>query len=332
MIKNKTVFVLGAGASIPYGFPSGLQLKDDIYHMLKNPGGMLHEVLAELGQKKREVESFNNDLARSPDYSVDAFLEHRPDYLDIGKTAIAAALLPQETTHRLFEAWIMKRRNKDDGSEKNWYQYLFHQLDTTFDNFDKNQIAFITFNYDRSLEQYLYTSLRSKYKKKSEDECAEKINQIPIIHIYGTLGYLPWQKKDEAGIPYDSITLGIIIIKRHIKQAVKSIKIIHEESPKTEEFRQAHELLRQARRIYFLGFGFNDINVKRLVPEDVRKKAILRGTAYGLSPHQRRKIHNLGFSGIMGVERFEGTKVIWTQFPDVKIYDYLYHDQNAILD
>ena len=227
MIKNKTVLILGAGASIPYRFPSGLQLKDDIYHMLKNPGGMLYEVLGELGYKKRNIESFNNDLANSPDYSVDAFLEHRPDYLDIGKTAIAAALIPQELTHNLFEAWIM-RRQKGDDSKKNWYQYLFHQLDTSFDNFDKNQIAFITFNYDRSLEQYLYTSLRSKYKKKSEKECAEKINQIPIIHIYGTLGYLPWQKKEEAGIPYDSRTLGIIVTKKHIKQAVENIKIIHE--------------------------------------------------------------------------------------------------------
>ncbi|WP_156096076.1 hypothetical protein [Methanobacterium sp. SMA-27] len=37
MIKTPTVFVLGAGASIPYGYPSGEKLREEICHELEDP-------------------------------------------------------------------------------------------------------------------------------------------------------------------------------------------------------------------------------------------------------------------------------------------------------
>jgi hypothetical protein len=46
------------------------------------------------------------------------------------------------------------------------------------------------FNYDRSLEHFLFTAL--KYSSgKSDDECAGKLKTIPIIHLHGDLGALP---------------------------------------------------------------------------------------------------------------------------------------------
>jgi len=39
VITSPTVFVLGAGASIPYGFPSGEKLAESIAHQLMNGNG-----------------------------------------------------------------------------------------------------------------------------------------------------------------------------------------------------------------------------------------------------------------------------------------------------
>jgi len=38
MISRATVFVLGAGASMPYGFPSGKELRDNVLYATSFPG------------------------------------------------------------------------------------------------------------------------------------------------------------------------------------------------------------------------------------------------------------------------------------------------------
>jgi hypothetical protein len=70
MIKRPTVFVLGAGASMPYGFPSGEVLL----------GGMLSiqaevaEALKECGYGPPEWSPIQNAIKRSGHQSIDAFL------------------------------------------------------------------------------------------------------------------------------------------------------------------------------------------------------------------------------------------------------------------
>ena len=163
MITKPTVLILGAGASCPYGFPTGLQLKarickalmrPDIYarndvkremrfdedllvywaikHLPSDtdPGHILylkhnpHEVGNEI---KKFVDNFANDLMLSPDVSIDAFLEHHPEYVDIGHRVIAGILLPYETRESLFDDWIDKWDDPKN-EEKHWYQLLFTKL------------------------------------------------------------------------------------------------------------------------------------------------------------------------------------------------------------
>ena len=63
-----------------------------------------------------------------------------------------------------------------------------NSIETIFEN-----VAFITFNYDRSLEFFLLTTLKNRYQK-TEQECAAKLKNIPIVHLYGKLALLPWEK------------------------------------------------------------------------------------------------------------------------------------------
>lgn len=139
---KRTVFVTGAGASAPYGFPLGMQLAGGIIGWLQQPQSL--ELLKPFGLEREQIISFAESLQQSGRQSVDAFLEHRPEYIQIGKLAIANSLIQCEQLPMLF------------GRSDSWLDYLFNRTNCPFEKFGQSGIAFITFNYDRSPEQYFY--------------------------------------------------------------------------------------------------------------------------------------------------------------------------------
>ena len=199
-------------------------------------------------------------------------------------------------------------------------------MNTSFDDFEKN-LSIITFNYDRSLEFYLYTALKHKFPGKKEEEYKNKLDSITIIHIYGKLGYLPWEsKEDKKTVPYNYSfdNSGQDIRKLYenkimIQNISKEIKIIHEEE-KIENPAQIRILLKNAKRIFFLGFGFNPINLERLFGDLQRSDSEIRGTMYNMSLSAKRKAQRI-------LKNFQ-TQSVWNwekQFPDTTIYDFLYN-------
>ena len=186
MIEIPTVLVLGAGASMPFGFPSGQILVDIICHFLR-PGEsfdcewvpswlstQMNETVKLLRNtfEWRRIEDFAERL--DGEESIDAFLEDKTgDFVDIGKATIAAALLPFEREQALFHDFMARRllkafKGREDpvGTTKNWYQLLWRALEAPFEEFQDNKIHIITFNYDRSLEHYLFTRLKRRYPGK----------------------------------------------------------------------------------------------------------------------------------------------------------------------
>ncbi len=218
------------------------------------------------GRQAEEIKHFADILRLSGQPSVDAFLERRPEeFLQIGKEAIACALAPLENEGSLF----------DPTKRNHWYRYLFNKMQAdSLGEFGNNKISFITFNYDRSLEHFLFVSLKHSYGR-SDAETAEVLRTIPIIHVYGQLGkYLPL---DKTGRQYgNQVDSGVI------SRCVAEIKIAHE-SASGGTFSKAHEVLGQAEKVCFLGFGYYRINLERLQLSRVRPGAgMYIGTAHGL--------------------------------------------------
>ncbi|MEO6328252.1 MAG: hypothetical protein ABIO55_04945 [Ginsengibacter sp.] len=250
MITKPTVFILGAGASYGFGYPLGKNLVDII---IKNfdPDNSENaiELFKGLGFSEEDINSFRNKLRLSATPSIDSFLEPRgEDDRYLGKLAIANALIPFEITDTLFY-------------DTSWYKTLLGKLKISFSDFEKNKISFITFNYDRSLEHFFMTALKNHFDK-TESEVAEKLKKIPIVHLYGKLGMLPWEtvKPDEYTRDYNSK-----ILPHLLRRSSKSLRIIYERLElDNAEFRQARQLLSAARRIYFLGFGYHKDNLDRL--------------------------------------------------------------------
>src|SRR5438094_963846 len=118
MIEKRTVLILGAGASIPYGFPSGRHLRELILRTAP-----LRKLMNEIGFEWSLIDDFQSSLQAADPPSVDVFLEGRQDLLEIGKAAIAAALLPFESDSALFAPWLATEQVKNRTSER-WYGYF----------------------------------------------------------------------------------------------------------------------------------------------------------------------------------------------------------------
>jgi hypothetical protein len=267
LLNIPTVLVLGAGASVPFGFPTGRQLSELLCKdlMAERAGAGFHILRDRCGYSADQIEDFRLAFFRSGKSSVDAFLEHRTDFKDIGIAAIAQALIRYENEGELFGF-----------DESNWLREMIIRLNTAFDDFGKNRLSFVTFNYDRTVEHFLFSSLKHGYGK-TDEECAAVLDNIPVIHLHGRLGYLPWQSRSESRAFHTDID------QQGLKAAIDNIKIIHE--PITDgrdvDFKSAKAKLAEAEQVVVMGFGYNATNVERLGLADLQEgKAI--GTCEGL--------------------------------------------------
>lgn len=248
MITRPTVLILGAGASKPYGFPSGHELLYEIRAGLMGEAHDFFRTIKEQGIETDHIKDFCKELTYADPPSVDAFLEHRTEFREVGKLAITLRLIPRENEKNFFDRAF---------NELSKYQYLFEELKApSFDEFAGNNLSIVTFNYDRSIEHYLFTVLKHRYYK-SDEECAKKLSNIPIIHVHGSLGSLPWQ--DASGRPYRPK-----YNKEEIIAASGQIKVIPEQEDASAEFDEAFKIMDKALEIYFLGFGYHTDNLRRL--------------------------------------------------------------------
>jgi hypothetical protein len=237
-------------------------------------GAPAYNALLQLaGFPDHAINSFRDAFFFSGKNSVDAFLEHRPDFMEIGKAAIAAVLIPFEQKVQLFGY-----------TPDNWLRYLFGNLGSSFEDFGTGAIPFITFNYDRTVEHFLFSSLQNSFNKTDEECRALMLASIPVVHLHGQLGFLPWQAKGGRGFkPH--------LDKDSLQQGSDGIKIIHEDirDGRDKEFLRAKELLAEATSVLFMGFGYNKTNIDRLGIRDLDKgKAI--GTCLKMSDREKHYV------------------------------------------
>ena len=280
MIKTKTLFILGAGASKPFGYPTGDELRHQILFSVAHDDGIVKAYNTENdpmveSMHRKSFNEFKQQFERSGDYSIDSFLEHRPEFMDIGKIFIAKVLISYEQDNSL-------RKAKD-----NWYMYLLDRIKAPFGELCNNNISFITFNYDRSLEYFLFEAIKSK-SGRGASECAEKMKHFPIVHLYGQLDPLPWQEADGKEYSSDNNILDRLIA------APKNIKLMNNERDveKSEYFQKAYRLIEDAKRIFFLGFSFDETNLGRLRLMPMKNSKQIFATVRGVDPTKLKWIND----------------------------------------
>jgi hypothetical protein len=284
MIRRPTVLILGAGASAPYKFPLGAQLVDLICHdILENAkeSGLRSRLEEHYTEGPGQASLFAQSLRAVKPYSIDSFLQTNPQYRTVGKAAIADVLVRAEKQKYLDLVKI----------EDDWYRYLLHYLTSRSMNDYMDQaakLAVITFNFDRSFERVLHTTLKHRFHVTKE-KALELTKLIEVHHVHGCLGEPSWLYPDhpEAN-PYgitkpDELTLAV-------KKAVAKIKIVDDEIPR-DVIERLQIPLRAAQFVYFIGFGFDERNIARLgAPEVFDHSAIVRATCLNVTTLEQKPI------------------------------------------
>ena len=336
MIKKQTVLILGAGASHHLGFPLGKRLIEDIYRLVfdKSKGwslagtgriieneyfsnAQLLERFLELSNYKKadgqrythkDIEEFADRLFQAQPTSIDFFLEKNPQYRLLGKLCIIFCISRFEDQ----DSWQYRPSSdpiklKEDFPDFGWYSYLWHRLVADCKDFKdllSNKITIITFNYDRSLEFYLFRAIKAFFNVE-DDEAMDVFNTIRIKHVYGRLGklfeemsgissspllpeevmletapYTPWEIRcfyrlmgntGEYGMAQhdfnEGSTMGTDKARAFLTEKFnKVVKDIQTfyEGNTAEQKKEFLNDLLFAEQIYFLGFGYHEENFKVL--------------------------------------------------------------------
>lgn len=267
MITVPTVLVLGAGASHSYNYPLGEVLYNEVLSLDHA------RVIGEDADKSKidKFQMFTETMKYSGYYSVDYFLEQRPEFSDVGKAAIARVLASKEGEQFLF-----------NGPSDHWYKQLLNVIDDRESDLSHNRLTIVTYNYDISLEYYLTKAIATRRQIEVVD-AAIQLQGIPILHLHGSIGTYP--PEFHAGRIYGSTNENM---REAARLAPETIKIITDADPNAEVFDIAENSLREAGRVYFLGFGFAPQNLRRLrvfneawTTED-RHKCLVNGTVQGI--------------------------------------------------
>jgi hypothetical protein len=306
-MAEKIVLIVGAGAGVSFKFPTGQALMDQLSKALNfgmNPSQwqrgdqLLYRNLfgtMPAGDRSRML-TLGQQMAEGILYfrSIDEYLFSRdddPSIVLMGKAAIAACIARKEVDSRLSKIGpqmgasdrlaVMSQFN---GS---WIHTLFGHLSVgmkraTVDALFKN-IAIINFNYDRCVEQYLFWATQQAFGVDA-DAAAQAMDHLQIIHPYGQVGTLPWQKKTGVIVPF-----GTPVEEISFSEVAKNIYTYAEQRRDISERSELGKLIDGAKHILFLGFGFHKQNMDllRLSDEFEQKNRPVTGTAYLTSEEDR---------------------------------------------
>jgi hypothetical protein len=287
------VFILGAGAGKPYGFPLGDELYEFICNQLR-PGFNDED-------KDENAQYFSKELRQTHGISIDRYLNINKRLKNIGVLLVAAAI------HFFESKSIDKLPFNNFFLQGDWYTYLYKKMIQGLETpeellrISENKVSFVTFNYDRSLEHYLFSNLYGLLKNAGvkEEVIAAKLAEIPIIHVYGNTGYLPWEKHP-SDLPYaiygdHRTTPGRMALRTH-----EMINLIYDERKDSPELEKAKELIQKTDRIIFLGFGYDEINLSILGLPDLLKGKTVLGTAFNSTENERDQIETkLGLGRVL---------------------------------
>lgn len=291
---DKTLIILGAGASKDFCriFPTGLELIKDInYHFLNernaeeiqntngiylsaltnqiagtlgNDEGLFRQIKKQLWdiQLHYEWKSLRNNTDEP--VSIDNFIYKQ---IKEGKLNAKAENIVKYSIYYLIKGTEQAYAEGNYDPKKNWISELAEKLSKVdFNNIIEN-LTIITFNYDRTFERY-FTDYSNNYRSLSSEQVSRFHDNIK--HVYDSLGRL-------NEIPFNLPNNKVDIIKGNYQR----IKLIDDRN----EIELAITEADKYRKVHFIGFGYDETNMKLIRPGQFTS-ASLNGTAYYYTPTQ----------------------------------------------
>jgi hypothetical protein len=277
------VFVLGAGASWGQGLPLGNELAKQIATRDGLQG--LYASL-DLSQSFEHLQTAMKKIGHS---TIDKLLRSQKRFWEVGRRAIAYEILLAEKNGTGDE-----RRISDQ-----WYSQLFEFLsfiaDGDFGVFAELPVRFITFNYDRTFDNYWWDALTLHFSE-IRINVLNYLQTHPIIHMYGQAGKLSWQLSDRESVPAYEVPFGVDTSPAMVNRAAEALWIVHdkdlEDPVKAPHIAEAKTLIQNAAAIWFLGFRFDEDNFVRLGMLPGSQPELFY-TAFNEPEHERQRITDM---------------------------------------
>ena len=323
------VFIIGAGCSVPYGFPTGAMLMQklkDFNYGRKFPRDTYDAsdiFLVDLYQEHFGYSSTDNKRQYGKDYawvlpytahedfynqlmdeivlpfsqsvrnsmmvSTDEFLKNRlnqekSEEADFGKRLIAREILVSEReSEKQFSYEDGKRISKKYWlGNIDWIQHFLSRIDQQ-SNWEEilKQTVFLTFNYDRVLEYCIFLYLTSD-KQYADADAHAFINEMQIHHVNGFIG------------PLEEIPFGAVENGKYQKIAQRMETVWEKRRNRDESEKEKYqEFLKNAQRVYFMGFSYIPDNLKSIginPGAEIIQNAQVYATAMATSPQNRLRI------------------------------------------
>lgn len=283
---------------------SSLAFKVDDLRHIAGGDARLREALYTLGQGAGNGASVNDYYTAARQISagmplapsIDNFIDsHRSNsqIAEIGKLAIASEILKAERKSKLYIS-PENSYNKLNFSRisDTWFNAFFQlicvnaQEDDLAERFSK--IRVITFNYDRTLEHFLFNSIQTYYGS-SPKRAQEILSHLAVFHPYGQVGNLPWQTAGlEVPFGGDMPTSALIQIAQTLRTFTEGI------SQEESQIEQIRASIYEPQILTFLGFAYHELNLQLLFGSQEKKafrysKQVF-GTAMGLSESNKKAI------------------------------------------
>lgn len=300
MLRQKTLFIVGAGGSKEFGLPLGGELAGRIASALNyetdtfgtmqgGDGNVLRALHRECRDNNENGSAFAVACRRICDAiphhnSIDNLIDNHADEPRVafcGKLAIAHQILAGERSSSLYISPSNTYNEIGFNRVANtWLPALFKMMQdgvsrTNVERFFENA-AFITFNYDRCIEHYFYRALRKAYTL-TEAQAAQIVGRASIQHVYGSVGALPWQTTtslQHAAFGSEDVDL---------RTAAKSLRTYSEHNDDDAAMTGIRNTVQASEAVVFLGFGYLRTNLELLWPHNESDPTLVLGSTYGLS-------------------------------------------------
>jgi hypothetical protein len=305
MLSKNTVFILGAGASRPYDFKTGRGQLD----WARSLG---REGIATYIKPCQPMYAppLYSRLVDTAEKSIDAMLPANSPLLPAAKALIVNDLLRCERNLVIPPSEL----------DTFWYRTLWENIPRgTLNQFRRAPLTIFTFNYDRSLDYFLWRGLVAAFPDASPVQIAEALDSVGPFHLHGHLGRLYHESNGTGDVVQfggDSSEGGVM--NANVQVGIDNIKLISETTANDESFVRAQNAISAAQQLVFLGFGFHNENITKLSLRNcLNAQTSIWGSAYGLTEQQTGHLRTKhGLYGTFGQEGW-GVARCLAMFPQI---------------
>lgn len=280
-------FILGAGASVPYGLPTGDELVRRVAtHMIASS----YPDEKPLGQKLELYDPISIDSYLMKYYSQ----KGRENDLASYKAHIA-----YEIIRSLQNSWLGASNSIESSlvdkpllrfssrNPENWLRFIIPELLDLYEKSDNSEcpIKFISFNYDLSIESYLDKIItKHTATREFKDGFFQWISKA-IVHLYGQVGSYHWQEESDKNSTNiwvhslsrswaDNQALSKQDLQNHAYQLSKRIRVIGEPTRANDvHLNLAKKWIEKSQTLVFSGYAFHPDNNGLLDLENTSRAA-----------------------------------------------------------